>query len=472
MIWSMAGPLTRDGGADSTRDVVVCGAGMAGLCGALAALEAGVTVVVLEKGDEPGGSMRMSGGGVWTSPSMEVANRWAPEGDPARKRLLVEGLPDGIDWLIGHGVKALSRFDSDIRRPLQRGMEVHPPSMASRLTSAISARGGTILVRTALDRIERSEDGGVAGVVARGPGGRRLIRGRSVLLATGGFQGNRALMAQYVSRNADAMLLRSNPRSVGDGLLAALEIGARTSPNMATFYGHTMPALPAAPEPGAWMDVTAYYTQDTVLVNERGERFFDELSSMADERAPAQILDQPRGRAWLVLDDCVYRGQGGSQQSPSEVRPSFDNAVAAGAPFAVADTLEDLATAMSGLGVSRDGFLATMTEYNEAIAAGRAADLRIPRRDNLLALTTPPFRALGVRAGVTFTMGGIDVDASLRVIDRDGMPIPGLYAAGADAGGTYQGGYMGGLVLGLVHGRRAGEAAARFAAGDAGGATQ
>ncbi len=70
-----------------------------------------------------------------------------------------------------------------------------------------------------------------------------------------------------------------------------------------------------------------------------------------------------------------------------------------------------------------------------------------------------------MRAGITFTLGGIDTDVAMRVLDRDGEIIPGLYAAGADAGGTYQGGYMGGLVLGLVHGRIAGTGAAAAARG-------
>ena len=66
-----------------------------------------------------------------------------------------------------------------------------------------------------------------------------------------------------------------------------------------------------------------------------------------------------------------------------------------------------------------------------------------------------------MRPAVTFTLGGIDVDPEFHVLCRDGQPIGGLFAAGADAGGTYQGGYMGGLVLGLVQGPIAGRTAAR-----------
>jgi succinate dehydrogenase/fumarate reductase flavoprotein subunit len=87
----------------------------------------------------------------------------------------------------------------------------------------------------------------------------------------------------------------------------------------------------------------------------------------------------------------------------------------------------------------------------------------VPRRASPFGLVSPPFRALLVRAAITFTNGGADADTQMRVLDRDGVPIQGLYAAGADAGGTYQAGYMGGLVLGLVQGRIAGAEAASFA---------
>ena len=116
------------------------------------------------------------------------------------------------------------------------------------------------------------------------------------------------------------------------------------------------------------------------------------------------------------------------------------------------------------LGVDRSGFLATIQAFGRAVSAGTAAELPVPRRRAAFGLEEPPFRALAVRPGITFTLGGIDVDSDLRVLDRGGQPIPELYAAGADAGGTYDRGYMGGLVLGLVQGRAAGRSAAAAAA--------
>jgi hypothetical protein len=146
-------------------------------------------------------------------------------------------------------------------------------------------------------------------------------------------------------------------------------------------------------------------------------------------------------------------------RSPARARSAYANAVAAGAPNVTSGTIDGLADGLAELGVDRRGFLATMDSFGRAMAAGSGARLAVPRRRSPFALVEPPFRAVEVRAGVTFTLGGIDVDRDLRVLDRDGRPIPSLFAAGADAGGTYDGGYMGGLVLGLVQGRAAGAAA-------------
>ena len=105
---------------DQEWDVIVCGGGMAGLCAALSAAEAGARVLVVEKGEAPGGSMRMSGGTIWTTPTTEAMERWAPEGDTERKQLLVDGIRPGIAWLAGHGVDPTSTFSTD-RRVRHRG---------------------------------------------------------------------------------------------------------------------------------------------------------------------------------------------------------------------------------------------------------------------------------------------------------------------------------------------------------------
>lgn len=440
-------------------EVLVCGAGMAGLCAAASAVEAGVRPLVIEKGTQTGGSMRMSGGTIWTAPTMAVMEAWVPGGDRERQRRLVQGLDAGLQWLASLGV----RRRAPIATERQVGWEVDPDELTSRLVAAITTGGGWILGETALESIEVTATGGgrFAVTVADATGRRRLIRARSVILATGGFGGGRELTTRYMGPFAHTMLLRANPHSTGDGLLAALGVGARTTSSMATFYGHTMPGLPADVAPERWVSVTQYYTQDAILVNERGERFMDESRSMADETAPYEIVRQPGGRAWLLMDRRVHDEEPLAGRSPAGVRDAFANAVAAGAPNVVASTIEALADALARMGVDRTGLLASMETFGRAVSTGNGARLPVPRRGAPFGLVEPPFRALAVRPGITFTLGGIDVDTDLRVLDQSGRPIPSLFAVGADAGGTYDGGYMGGLVLGLVQGRAAGEAAAR-----------
>ena len=438
-------------------DVVICGAGMAGLCAAVAATEAGVRPLVVEKGPRPGGSMRMSGGTVWTAPSMAVMERYVPGGDRVRQKQLVDGIGPNLAWLAGLGVT----FTSPIALERQVGQELDVNALTERLVKLITAAGGEVAMSTAMDSIELT-DGRVSGVRVREADGRRIsVETSAVILATGGFGGNHELLARYVGRYADRLLRRANPHSVGEGLLAALEVGARTSPNLSTFYGHTMPAPPADPPPNLWTAVTQYFSQDAILVNEQGERFFDESVSLSDEMAPIEIVQQTNARAFLLFDERIYRGDDLPGRSAARVGPNFDNAVAAGGPSVLARTLPELIGGVAAWGVSRRGLEATIEEFNEAVSSGRGAELRVSRANSQIGLVEAPFRALAVRPAVTFTLGGIDVDAEFHVLSRDGQPIPGLFAAGADAGGTYQGGYMGGLVLGLVQGPIAGRAAAR-----------
>jgi succinate dehydrogenase/fumarate reductase flavoprotein subunit len=448
-------------------DVLVCGAGMAGLCAAASASEAGARPLVIEKGSSPGGSMRMSGGTIWTAPTMAVMESWVPGGDRERQRRLVEGLERGLAWLDSLGVQRLAPIASE----RQVGAEVDPGELTERLVSAIEGRGGWIQTETALDSISPvREDQETFGVtIADVAGGRRVIRARSVVLATGGFGGSAELTTKYIGPFADSMLLRANPNSTGDGLLAAWGVGARPTTSMSTFYGHTMPGLPADVPPARWVSVTQYYTQDAILVNAAGQRFFDESRSMADETAPFEIVRQPGGKAWLVMDQRIHDDDPLPGRSRARAREAFANAVAAGAPNVTADTIEALADGLAAQGVDRGGFLSTIEAFGRAVSGGTTADLPVPRLRAAFGMVESPFRALAVHPGITFTLGGIDVDSDLRVLDRDGRPIPGLYAAGADAGGTYEGGYMGGLVLGLVQGRAAGRAAAALSRQTGGG---
>ena len=318
--------------------------------------------------------------------------------------------------------------------------------LTARLVEAIERRGGVLRMGSTLDELPRAD------------------RERpAVVIATGGFSASAELRRTYMGPHADGALVRGNPYSTGGGLRLAIAAGGRATASMATVYGHTMPAPPADPPRTRWTAVTQYASQDGVLLDLDGRRFFDESRSMSDEVAATRLLGVRDARAVFVIDRLLHDDAPLPGRSPSRMQPNFRNAVEVGARYATADSLEALTEAMRPWGVDADQALTTLREYDAAVAAGRASELPVPKRANAQRLAEPPFHALLVRPGVTFTLGGIEVDDDLRVLDAADRPIPGLFAAGADAGGTYDDGYMGGLVLGLVQGRIAGRAAAAWA---------
>lgn len=420
-------------------DVVVCGSGMAGLCAAITAIERGAKVLVIEKGPQPGGSMAMSGGTLWTGATLDDMVRWVPEGDPGRMRVVVTEMEEGACWLQRLGLK----MEPLPARSDRQGYQFLPPELVHLAVARIRRGGGEVACDTAISALTPH------GVIVESRGQWLELTAKSTILATGGFQASRDLLKQYVLPQPENVFLRSNPHSSGAGLTAALAMGAATSPHMDSFYGHTMALTSDDPMPDRWTSLTQYYSQHCVLVNLRGERFFDESLSKADELAPQAIARQPEGRAVMLFDHHIFTTGG---DGTYDVAEKWEVANHARAYLAQRPTIEELAQATAAWGVDPDGLLRTISEYNRGI-------FRVPRHQNQWGLMRPPFYALAVRAGITFTLGGLATDLDGRVLRPNGQPIPGLLAAGADAGGTYHRGYMGGLALGLVFGRRAGRAA-------------
>jgi succinate dehydrogenase/fumarate reductase flavoprotein subunit len=321
------------------------------------------------------------------------------------------------------------------------------------------AGGGSLLVNTQLAELLTDSTGGVTGIIARTPKGMQTITARAVILATGGWQANPEMRARYFGQWSDRLVLRGNPYSTGDGFQTALAMGAAPSNAMASFYGHLLPAPPAVVPRNDFIAYTMYHSEQSVLVNLRGERFIDE--SWGDETNAQAVARQPEALGFLIYDDKVYR-QYAVRRNVTGGRDSdtFYESKVLGAPAATADDIQDLAEAMQEWGVYGPGVIATLAEYNQAVAANTAGGLRIPRKAKTNAVLTPPFYALGVTPGITFTLGGLRINRDAQVLDTAGRPIAGLYAAGADGGGIHNEQYAGGLCLGLVFGRRAAKHAA------------
>ena len=199
-----------------------------------------------------------------------------------------------------------------------------------------------------------------------------------------------------------------------------------------------------------------------VMVNATGRRFVDEgadFRSYTHARYGRVILEQPHAFAWQVFDAQV------SHLLRAEYRIRRATRV-------TADTLEDLADRLDG--VDRNGFLAEIAAYNAAVDIGTRFDptakdgrgtqgLALPKTNWANTISVPPFEAYQVGCGLTFTFGGLRLyPASVRVLDTDLEPIPGLYAAGELVGGLFWFNCPAGsgLTRGAVFGKLAGSSAA------------
>lgn len=445
--------MTEQRSTTESPVVVVVGAGMAGLVAATQAQDAGASVLLLEKGDAAGGSLALSGGTLWCPKTFADLRRLVPQGDPVRGRVLVEDYPAGVAWLLALG--APMTLHPSLPDRVVYLMQPGPRAFIGQLLDRFLARGGMLHTGTAAESLVSDDDGAVIGVVARGADGRRVtLRGDAVILAGGGFQANPELRARYFGPHADRLILRGSPYSTGDSLLMGQAIGAAASQAMGSFYGHLLPAPPAVVPTDDFIAYTHYHSAQAILVNLQGERFCDE--SLGDETNCQAVLRQPQALAFILYDHAVYRdfavrpAGGGARASDT-----FFESQALGAPTVQAASLEELAAGLEAQGVYGPGVLATVQEFNAAVIAGRGDRLRIPRRANANPLQTPPFYALGLTPGITFTLGGLQTNVDGQVLDRSGRPIAGLYAAGADIGGIHNEQYAGGLCLGLVFGRRA-----------------
>lgn len=450
-----------------TTDVLVVGGGMAGLCAAIEALERGKDVLVIEKGNRFGGSMRLSGGLIWTFADKDQLKVEIPDGNDLLQHMVVEGLWDSLSWLEGHGVEL---SDERTFQWYGRGRHADPAQLSDCLVERVKTLGGRTLLSTGLHSL-RVADGAVTGAEAFDLDGPVEIEARAVILTTGGFQGNPELLARYVTPYADSLYLRGNPWSTGDGFLAATQAGAAATPWLDTFYGHALAGPPARFTRYEFLDVTQRYGPFAVALNLNGERFVDESAGTGEEALNLAIGRQPRATAAYIVDDAI------ANDGVPPPRVAIERARDHGAPVLQADTLEALAEGLAAWTIPPPSALQSLRGYNVAIESGDLRSLVPGRARNATPIVKPPFTAVLVRAGITFTCGGLQTDLEMRVLRRSGTvstlplvtadfaemqfaPIPNLYAAGCDIGGVSNRGYMGGLATALITGRTAGATAA------------
>lgn len=450
-------------------DVIVLGGGLAGVCAALGAAEAGARVLLAERRAELGGSTVLSAGlnayagtdeqreaGVEDSVELlrhDLVETGRHLNDPTLVDTYCANQLDTYRWLRGHGVA----FGAPRAASGQSVPRSHPgdtSAMISTLSRLARERGAEIRYRTRARRLLVDDDR-VVGVLADTEDGEREIRAGAVTLTTGGFSRNPELLARYAPAMAKAVP-GGGAGSTGDGLLMAAKVGAGVidTPYIKGTFG-IFPWRHAAEE---GTGILAVY-KGAIAVNGEGERFCDE--SLPYKEIGDACLAQPEAMAFQVFDADVLA------ESDSEVA-IYDIASRLDAgQIQRADTWAELA---EKLGIPAGALERTVADYNERITAGTpdrfgrttlSGGVGTPKP-----LVTAPFYGFPSTTTVLATYCGVTIDPEARVRDVFGDVIPGLYAAGEVIGGLHGAGYVTGTSLGksAIFGRIAGTSAARHAA--------
>lgn len=459
-------------------DVVVIGGGLAGLTCANRAAELGLRALVLERGGEPtypcnsrysGGIVHVAFKDMLADPADIGAAIEATTGEEPSglTTVMAEESERALAWLRGEGARFIKggalefmRWVLAPPRPRRPGLDWKgrgPDVLLRNLTANLEGRGGVVRLSTRARELVLDGDR-VAGVVAERDGASGRIAATSVVIADGGFQGNADLVRRYIAPSPEKLFQRGAGTGGGDGVAMAEAAGARLT-GMDRFYGHLLGREVFQNErlwPYPTVDAIA---QASILVDGAGRRFLDEGLGgvyMANEVAR---LDDPLSTT-VIFDDAVWTGIAADNRYPPCMNPSF---VSVGGTVLEAGDLAGLAAI---IGVPADALAETVARYNDGVRDGEPGRLTPPRssdRQEPQPIVAPPFHAIQVCAGITYTMGGIAIDDQARVLREEGGAVPGLYAVGSSSGGMEGGAraaYLGGLAKAVITGLRAAEAIA------------
>lgn len=435
---------------NSPYDLLVLGAGMAGLTASTRAIQDGARVIVVEKGNAVGGSANYAGF-IWTAPDEATMLQHNPKADPQLSTKIVREYESALAWVKSLGV--------DVQDPVTvlgfgRGCQTDIAQMLTTCQRIIRDKGELLLNATPDHLL--IDNGAVVGArITTSDGQTREIRAHHTLLATGGFGGNPDLRAERIHPQARDLPLRANPHSTGDGLRLGTEAGANSGPVNAGFYGHLIPSQIPLDDPLDFVTLSFYHSEHSVLLNLKGERFCDE--TIGDHLSTLELIEQPEARALMIYDQRTHEDW---MMRPyvkgANVIDRFQVAYKRGARCAVADSLDDFAALPTEWGYPGDQVVDSLAAYNQGCHTG---ELSPPRLKDKAHLAKPPFYVIEVIPAITFTFEGLAIDTHARVLDKTGSPIPGLLAAGADAGGVYVKAYAGGLAASLIFGLQAAKTA-------------
>ncbi len=490
-------------GEKTKVDVLIVGAGLAGLAAGLTARQRGASVRVIERAPqaERGGNTRFSNGamravyagvddvaelvddlgdaeraradfGSYTREQYydDLGRVTQYRTDPVMAELLVEESADTMRWLKSQGVGFLPLYEWQFKRPdgkiiFSGGSAVEIRGAGDGASAALfraAEKAGIEIVYDTKALSLLTEGGTVTGARVRQAGRDIDMPAKAVVLAAGGFEANPEMRTRYLGPGWELAKVRGSRFNTGDGLRMALDAGAMPAGHWSGCHSASWDLNAADANT---LEFGTVWKRDDfiygIMVNAAGERFVDEGSdtrALIYARMGRAILAQPGQVAWQIYD---------AKAAPlihGEYR------VRQAAKFS-GNTLEELAGKLDG--IDRRALLATIAAFNKAVQQDVPLDhgnkdgrgtkgLIVPKSNWATVLDEPPFEAWAVTCGITFTFGGVKIDKGGQVIDVDGAPIAGLYAAGEMVGGLFYFNYPGGsgLMSAAVFGRIAGASAA------------
>ena len=438
-------------------DVVVIGAGGAGLTSAIAAYEKGAKVILIEKTELLGGNTNYATAGLnaaGTKIQENLGIKDSPElfyedtmkggknkNNKELVRVLVNNSSAIVDWLIERGAD-LSELTSTGGQSAKRthrptgGTAVGPNIVAALSKTAenekIDIRKGTkaIALVKAKNRI--------VGVKVREIDGKEYtIKAKAVIVATGGFGANAKMVEKY-NPKLKGFGSTNNPAIVGDGIIMVEKVGGALV-DMSEIQTH-----PTVVYNKTNMITEAVRGEGAILVNRDGKRFIDELETR--DVVSKAILNQKGKSAFLIFDEGIR----------TKLKAA-DGYVKKG--FAVEGTLEEIA---AKIGTDAKTLEATLNKYNEAVK--NKVDSEFNKKTLPKELTGTKYYAIEVSPAVHHTMGGVRINTNAEVLGKNGRPIKGLYAAGEVTGGIHGANRIGGNAVAdiTIFGKIAGENAAIY----------
>ena len=441
-------------------DVIVLGAGGAGMCAAIAAKEAGAqNVVIFESMAICGGNTSYSSSGmnaaytqyqkdagIEDSVELFVSDTIAGghnKNDAALVEQLCSGSAAAVEWVAAHGLE-LSDVTSMAGASVAR---CHRPAdktavganLVPALEAAVADAGIEIVYETPARELV-VENGAVCGVVVEDKDGNRSSHeAKAVVLATGGFGSNFAMIAMYRPDLAEYVTTNA-PGVQGDGMVMAQAAGANLIQMdqiqiHPTVYQETGALIGEAVRGGGG-----------ILVNANGERFCNEMGTR--DVVSAAELAQPDGKVWCLYDQTLF--------DANKVCANYENREMS----VKGETLEELCAT---LGIDAAAVQASLDAYNAAVDGGEDPFGRTT--GFVEPLETAPFYAIPCSPGIHHCMGGVYVDGDSQALTIRGEKVPGLYAAGEVTGGIHGDNRLGGnavcdiVVMGINAGQKAAEAA-------------